>query len=264
MDLTYLETGDLVTTGKELSVHRRSLGRSTHTVLVVLTDKDAGEVPELGHVESLKDLALVGSTVTVEGKSSGLFLVVLLGKGDTGADGNLLFLARRMDEKEGTGAWMKKKGTYLGTDDTVTAEERRSKDVHRTTLTERHTVLSAHQLGNDTLDGTASENGKSVASVRGDDSVLVGDGGLHTDGNGFLADGKVAETPDKLLLVKGVGGLLHSSHLNLHRGLVVVRRAKRHTYHFPTQKRKSRTMVRYMLINSSLVTVVSGGGASHR
>lgn len=89
VDLTYLETGDLVTTGKELSVHRRSLGRSTHTVLVVLTDKDAGEVPELGHVESLKDLALVGGTVTVEGKSSGLFLVVLLGKGDTGADGNL-------------------------------------------------------------------------------------------------------------------------------------------------------------------------------
>lgn len=101
--------------------------------------------------------------------------------------------------------------------------------MHRATLTERHTVLSAHQLGNDTLDGTTSEDGESVASVRGDDSVLVGDGGLHTDGNGFLADGKVAETPDKLLLVKSVGGLLHSSHLNLHGGLVVVRRAKRHT-----------------------------------
>lgn len=132
----------------------------------------------------------------------------------------------------------KKKETYLCTDDTVTTEERRCKDVHRATLTERHTVLSAHQLGNDTLDGTASEDGESVASVRGDDSVLVGDGGLHTDGNGFLADGKVAETPDKLLLVKGVGGLLHSSHLNLHRGLVVVRRAKRHTYHFSNPKKE--------------------------
>lgn len=142
-----------------------------------------------------------------------------------------------MDEKEGTRRMDEKKETYLGTDDTVTTEERRCKDVHRATLTERHTVLSAHQLGNDTLDGTTSEDGKSVASVRGDNSVLVGDGGLHTDGNGFLADGKVAETPDKLLLVKGVGGLLHSSHLNLHGGLVVVRRAKRHTYHFSNPKK---------------------------
>lgn len=86
---TYLETGDLITTGEELSVHGRSLGRSTHTVLVVLTDKDTGEVPELGHVESLKDLALVSGTVTVERKRSSLLLVVLLGKGDTGADGDL-------------------------------------------------------------------------------------------------------------------------------------------------------------------------------
>lgn len=86
--------------------------------------------------------------------------------------------------------------------------------MHRTTLTERHTVLSAHELGNDALDGTTSEDGESVASVRGDDPVLAGDGGLHADGNGFLADGKVAEASDKLLLVKGVGGLLHSSHLD--------------------------------------------------
>lgn len=106
-------------------------------------------------------------------------------------------------------------GTYLGTNDTVTTEESRGEDMHRATLTERHTVLSAHQLGEDTLDGTTSENGESVASVRGDNSVLVIDGGLHTNGNGFLADGKVAETSDKLLLVKGVGGLFHSSHLNL-------------------------------------------------
>lgn len=87
--------------------------------------------------------------------------------------------------------------------------------MHRTTLTERHTVLSAHELGNDALDGTTSEDGESVASVRGDNPVLAGDGGLHADGNGFLADGKVAEASDKLLLVKGVGGLLHSSHLDL-------------------------------------------------
>jgi hypothetical protein len=45
---THLETGDLVTTGEVLGVLRGSLGGSTHTVLVVLADEDAGEVPQLG------------------------------------------------------------------------------------------------------------------------------------------------------------------------------------------------------------------------
>jgi hypothetical protein len=36
----YLETGDLVTSGEERGVLGRSLGGGTHTVLVVLTNKD--------------------------------------------------------------------------------------------------------------------------------------------------------------------------------------------------------------------------------
>ena len=43
-----LKTWDLVSSGEELSVHGRSLGRSTHTVFVVLTHKDTWEVPQFG------------------------------------------------------------------------------------------------------------------------------------------------------------------------------------------------------------------------
>ena len=44
--VTDLNTRDLVTTGKVLGVGGTTLGRCTHTVLVVLTDKDAWEVPQ--------------------------------------------------------------------------------------------------------------------------------------------------------------------------------------------------------------------------
>jgi hypothetical protein len=43
-----------------------------------------------------------------------------------------------------------------------------------------------HELSKDTLDGSASKDGKGVASVRSDDSVVSVNGGLHTDGNGLL------------------------------------------------------------------------------
>jgi len=41
----YLKTGDLVTSGEEGGVLGRSLGRCTHTVLVVLTNEDTWKVP---------------------------------------------------------------------------------------------------------------------------------------------------------------------------------------------------------------------------
>lgn len=45
---TDLDTGDLVSSGEEAGVLGRPLGRGTHTVLVVLTNKDTREVPQLG------------------------------------------------------------------------------------------------------------------------------------------------------------------------------------------------------------------------
>jgi hypothetical protein len=74
------------------------------------------------HVVGLKDLTLVGSTITVKSESDCLLLQVLLSEGDTGSNWN------------------------LGTDNTVTTEEGRCEDVHRSTLSVRHTVLSAWKL----------------------------------------------------------------------------------------------------------------------
>jgi hypothetical protein len=68
------------------------------------------------------------------------------------------------------------------------------------------------QLGDDTLDGSAPEDGKGVAAVRGDDAVLAVDGRAHADRDGLLADGEVAEAPDELGLVEHVAGLLHLAH----------------------------------------------------
>jgi len=51
---TDLDTGDLVSSGEEAGVLGRPLGRGTHTVLVVLTNKDTREVPELGLIAKNK------------------------------------------------------------------------------------------------------------------------------------------------------------------------------------------------------------------
>ena len=59
----------------------RSLSRCSHTVQVVLTDKQTGQLPEGGHVESFKHLSLVGRTVPIESGTDLAGLVVLVGEG---------------------------------------------------------------------------------------------------------------------------------------------------------------------------------------
>ena len=135
---TDLDTGDLIATGKVLGVGRTPLGGSTHTILVVLADKYAWEVPQFrlsahiwsvchckgvareftGHVECLKDLALVTRTITVEGKRGCLVAEVFLSKSETSTDGD------------------------LGTDDTVSTKEGRGEDVHRTAFSVGHAGLT--------------------------------------------------------------------------------------------------------------------------
>jgi hypothetical protein len=75
--------------------------------------------------------------------------------------------------------------------------------------------MLTHQLGENTLDGPSSQDGKGVTSVRSDDSVITVDGSLHTDRNGLLSDGQVTETSDQFLLVQGIGSLFHSPHRKL-------------------------------------------------
>lgn len=51
-----------------------------------------------------------------------------------------------------------------------------------------------------------------MVAVRGDDAVLLRDGGLHADGDGLLPVVEVAEPSDQLGLIEGVGGDLGAAH----------------------------------------------------
>jgi hypothetical protein len=144
---------------------------------LTLAAEKGGQLPELGHVESFKDLALVGGTIAVQNNSSLLRAGVLLGESETSADGN------------------------LGTDDTVTAIETFSEHVHRATLSVGNTLTATKKLSNDGPDSGAAHVGVAVASVGGDQVIGLLDGVLNTNSDGFLTSGKMAETTNLLLLV---------------------------------------------------------------
>lgn len=51
-----------------------------------------------------------------------------------------------------------------------------------------------------------------MIAVGGDDTVLLGDGGFHADGDRFLSVVEVAESSDEFSLVERIGGDLHPAH----------------------------------------------------
>jgi hypothetical protein len=78
-------------------------------------------------------------------------------------------------------------------------DERRSEDVHRSTLSVTHTINATEELSKNTLDRSTTENGEGVAAVGGDDLVLGDDGVVHTDRDGLLriVEGKWEEKVSK-------------------------------------------------------------------
>lgn len=64
-------------------------GGGTHGIMVVLAHKDNGELPQHSHVVRLEKLALIGSTITIEGESDGASIEVLLGKGEASTQRSL-------------------------------------------------------------------------------------------------------------------------------------------------------------------------------
>lgn len=185
-----LDPGNHVAACKVLCVHAAPLRTRAHAVLVVLAHKHARQLPELRHVEGLKDLALVGRTVAVHGEDGILRARVLLRKGDAGADRD------------------------LGTDDTIPTKERGREHVHGASLALGDTCLAAKELSNDTLDCAAALNSEGVAAVGGDELVGWLHARLHPDSNGLLPNGQVAEAADELLLVQLVSRHLHAAHLD--------------------------------------------------
>ncbi len=156
-------------------------------IKLTLTAKQGREVPELGHVESLKDLTLVAGTVTVQDDGSSLAVVVLVGEGETSTNGD------------------------LGTNDTVATVEALGEHVHGATLSVGNTLTATEKLTNNRANGTSTHQGKTVASVGSDDVVLLCDGMLNADSDSLLSSRQMAETTDLLLLVQTVGRHLHLS-----------------------------------------------------
>jgi hypothetical protein len=152
-----------------------------------LAAKDDGQVPQLRHVVCLEDLALVGSTVSVQRKGDVLLVLVLARERDTSTDRD------------------------LGTDDTVSTVETGSEHVHGSTLAVRDTLSPAEQFTDDGLDGSSAHESEAMAAVGGDEMVLAVDGVFDSDGDGFLARRQMAETANLLLLVETVGGHFHAS-----------------------------------------------------
>lgn len=87
--------------------------------LITFTAEKNGEVPQLGHVESLEHLTLVAGSVTVETDGRVGLVGVLIRERKAGTDGDLC------------------------TDNTVSAIEALGEHVHRSTLSVSDTFSSA-------------------------------------------------------------------------------------------------------------------------
>jgi hypothetical protein len=84
-----LQSGNVPTVLEVLGQDGGTSGGRTHAILVVLTSKDDLDVPELGHVVRLEDLALVRSTISAQSEAGVGLALTLHGESDTGTDGNL-------------------------------------------------------------------------------------------------------------------------------------------------------------------------------
>jgi len=67
----------------------RARYRGAHGVAVVLDDIDHRELPQLRHVETLVDLALVGSAVAEIGQADIVVAAIAVGEGEARAERNL-------------------------------------------------------------------------------------------------------------------------------------------------------------------------------
>ena len=114
---------------REIGLRRGALDRGAHGVAVVLDDVDDRQLPELGHVEALVDLALVGRAVAEIGQRDVVVAAVLVGEGEAGAERD------------------------LRADDAVAAVEVLlvGEHVHRAALAARIAAAAAGQLGHDAL-----------------------------------------------------------------------------------------------------------------
>src|SRR5690606_11070184 len=113
----------------ELILGGRAVYAGAHGVLIVLDDEHDRQLPQLGHVESLVDLALVGRAISEISEADAAIVLVLMGKGEAGAD------------------------RHLGADDAVTTIKAMldREHVHRAALPAADAGGAASQLGHHDL-----------------------------------------------------------------------------------------------------------------
>ena len=174
----------------QLGRRGRPLDRGAHGVLVVLNDVDGRQLPQLGHVEALIDLALVGRAVTEIDEGHRIVAPVLARERQTRAQ------------------------RHLRPDDAVPAVKRRRhiEHVHRAALALGRAANAPGQLGHHGIRVHARRQHMAVVAVAGDDLVkALFDVGLYTHRHGFLADIEVTETPDQAHAVQLSGPLLEAA-----------------------------------------------------
>src|SRR6185312_11788275 len=160
---------------RQVDLGRGARDRRAHGVAIVLDDVDDRQLPELGHVEALVDLALVGGAVAEIGHRDVVVAAIAVGEGEPGAE------------------------RHLRADDAVAAEEALldAEHVHRAALALGIAVGAAGELGHDALRVHAGGDHVAVVAIAGDDLVAAFERHLHTDDDRFLADVEVAEAADQ-------------------------------------------------------------------
>lgn len=126
--------------------------------------QDCRKVPKLGHVERLKDLTLVGSSIAINHKSSLFPTAILLRKGKTGIQGD------------------------LSTHNTVAALEPGCKHVHGSAFASRDPAFPTEEFSKDGDEASSTPVVicKSVTTIGGNHFVVQSHGRFHPDANGFL------------------------------------------------------------------------------
>ena len=174
---------------RQIGLRRSPRDRGAHGVAVVLDHVDDRQLPQLGHVEALVDLALVGGAVAEIGH------------------GNLAVVAVAVGESEASAE------RHLRADDAVAAVEALldAEHVHRAALALGIAVRAAGELRHHALGLHAGGDHMAVVAVAGDDRVAGLQRHLHADHHGLLADIEVAEAADQPHAVHLPGLLLEAA-----------------------------------------------------
>ncbi len=161
-----------------------------HSVLVVLDNVDDRQVPELGHIKALIDLALVGRAIAEIGRANLAVLLVLVREGEPGAERD------------------------LRAHNAVTAKELlvTGEHVHAPALAFGIAAFATGQFSHHPVRIHAGGQHVGVVAIAGDHLITLFESALHADDNRFLADIEVAEARDQTHAVELAGLLLEAAH----------------------------------------------------